>query len=288
MKKYLLLFCFLMTQLTFAQMQNVNYNSLVATEFAFAASVSELGTRDAFLKFIADDGILFRPNPVNGKEFLNNSQKRPGLLSWYPSFAEISKSGDMGFTTGPAEYRKDKDSAAIWFGNFCTVWQKQANGDWKFVIDFGINHSKPENKPEPIKYEIIKSSAFSLVRSSKKIKANELIELDNQLNLLSAKMGLSTIYMKFTNQNSRLMRENEFPHIGSQIICKYLEKIQYKVRFNPIDGKISLGKDLGYTYGVMTISNGSETSDSYYYFHVWKKERKRWIILADVTNRIQK
>ena len=41
--------------------------SLVDTERAFARTSEDKGTREAFLSFIAEDGILFRPAAVNGK-----------------------------------------------------------------------------------------------------------------------------------------------------------------------------------------------------------------------------
>jgi hypothetical protein len=40
---------------------------LVQMERDFARSAATKGTRDAFLEFIADDGILFQPAPINGK-----------------------------------------------------------------------------------------------------------------------------------------------------------------------------------------------------------------------------
>ncbi len=43
--------------------------SLVNTERAFARTSEEKGTRDAFMAFIADDGILFRPTAVKGKQW---------------------------------------------------------------------------------------------------------------------------------------------------------------------------------------------------------------------------
>src|SRR5688572_4725516 len=76
--------------------------SLVDTERAFAKTSEDKGTRSAFLAFIAEDGILYRPTAVNGKKWtlehpLPQSEKRP-LLAWQPAFADIALAGDMGFT----------------------------------------------------------------------------------------------------------------------------------------------------------------------------------------------
>ncbi len=84
--------------------------SMVDTERAFARMSAELGIRPAFMTFIADDGILFRPMAVKGKEWMTehplpSSDKRP-LLSWQPTFADIALAGDMGYTTGHGSTRR--------------------------------------------------------------------------------------------------------------------------------------------------------------------------------------
>lgn len=45
--------------------------SMVDTERAFAKMSEEQGVRPAFMSFIADDGILFRPTAVKGKQWMN-------------------------------------------------------------------------------------------------------------------------------------------------------------------------------------------------------------------------
>lgn len=42
--------------------------TLAENERAFARMAAEKGKRTAFLAFVADDAILFRPTPVNGKK----------------------------------------------------------------------------------------------------------------------------------------------------------------------------------------------------------------------------
>src|ERR1044072_6423673 len=78
---------------------------MVKTEQAFSKMAQEKTIREAFMTFIADDGLLFRPGAVNGKKWMLEhpvppSDKKP-VLSWQPAFAGMAESGDMGFTTGP-------------------------------------------------------------------------------------------------------------------------------------------------------------------------------------------
>ena len=77
---------------------------MVLTEQSFSRMAAEKNTRDAFMAFIAEDGLLFRPGAVNGKQWMLDhpvppSDKRP-LLAWQPSFAGMATAGDLGIPIG--------------------------------------------------------------------------------------------------------------------------------------------------------------------------------------------
>ena len=118
---------------------------LVDTEHAFAAAAAAKGTRSAFLEYLADDGLVFTPDSTNGKAFWTARTTSPSLLSWAPNYADISSNGILGYTTGNWEYRaKGKDDAPGAFGDFITLWLRQPDGRYRFVVDIGVSHDKPE------------------------------------------------------------------------------------------------------------------------------------------------
>ncbi len=121
---------------------------MVEAEKKFYQTGQEKGTRAAFLEFLAEDGIVFRPGPVNGKESWG---KRPesGLdLVWEPTFAAMSRSADFGYDTGPAKWRAKKtDPAFTGYGHFISIWKKQNDGSWKVALDCGIENTKSDVKP---------------------------------------------------------------------------------------------------------------------------------------------
>ena len=152
--RILLLFSLMICSLAASTVgQNKNQASdlktLVETERSFSRMSEEKGIRESFAAFIADDGILFRPGPVFGKKWmlenpLPSSTSRP-LLTWQPIFAAVSRAGDLGYTTGPWQFKKDiKDDKPVGFGNFMTVWKKQTDGSWKFALDLGIGNPQPK------------------------------------------------------------------------------------------------------------------------------------------------
>ena len=130
---------------------NTELQKLVETENAFAQTAAEKGTKSAFLEYLAADGVLFHPEAVNGKKYWNERGESAGLLLWKPIFADISSNGVLGYTTGPWSFspkREEKNPTS--FGDYITIWQKQPDGNFKFVLDIGISHAKPET-PLPTK-----------------------------------------------------------------------------------------------------------------------------------------
>src|SRR4029450_1383129 len=95
--------------------------SLIAAEKAYAKLAGEKGFREASISVFADDAVIFAPSAVNGKKFWREAKKDP-VISWRPAFASISRSGELGYTTGPWESRKSPDvEKPERFGHFVTI-----------------------------------------------------------------------------------------------------------------------------------------------------------------------
>jgi ketosteroid isomerase-like protein len=115
---------------------------LLQTDREFSAMSVRNGMFKAFLFYIADDGVILRDNsfPAKGRE--NLSTRFSGktdttfILSWEPLFEKISESGDLGYTYG-LHTNSDKITGEITKGTYITIWQKQQDGSWKFVLDTG-------------------------------------------------------------------------------------------------------------------------------------------------------
>ncbi len=57
-------------------------------------------------------------------------------LTWEPLYADISKSGDLGYTYGLyTSYTKADSSVAR--GKYVTIWRKQTDRSWKYALDGG-------------------------------------------------------------------------------------------------------------------------------------------------------
>jgi ketosteroid isomerase-like protein len=113
-------------------------------------SVKE-GMFKSFLYYIDEDGVILRNNsyPSKGKETLRErfagKTDTAFILSWEPLFAKISESGEIGYTYG-IHTNTDKSTGEITKGTYITIWQKQTDGSWKFVLDTGTQGLPEESK----------------------------------------------------------------------------------------------------------------------------------------------
>src|SRR5205809_5146073 len=79
--------------------------AMVEAERAFARRAGEVGVRDSFLEFFADDAIRFAEAPGPAKTFLRGLTPQPPSvveLAWAPRFGDVAASGELGYLTGPA------------------------------------------------------------------------------------------------------------------------------------------------------------------------------------------
>jgi ketosteroid isomerase-like protein len=264
--------------------------NLVDTERAFSRSSTEKGTRQSFMDFIADDGVLFRPTAVNGKRWMRDnpvptSDKRP-VLSWQPIFAEVSSAEDMGYTTGPWQFKPDiNDATPVAFGSFITVWKKQANGEWKFVVDLGISHAQlkePVSEWQPPKATTTHSVAAVDVEAAK----GELTKRDWEFAGSGPTGGLLKKFLALLSNDVRLFRDGNYPILGRDAVKDFLSKNNSVRTSQPDFADVSRSGDLGYTYGTYELKSSDTTKlvGKENYLRIWKKQSGLWKIVVDVAN----
>ncbi len=143
------------SSLLFAQGTAKNDSGAVVREadIAFAQATKERGL-DGWMSFFADDAYVGTNPAVRGKlelrRFYNNLFTRRDLkFEWTPDHAEVFKSGIMGYTSGryTMSFTNFQGATVTQTGSYVTIWQKQPDGSWKVLSDFG-SQDKPEGAPK--------------------------------------------------------------------------------------------------------------------------------------------
>ena len=271
--------------------------SMVDSELAFARMAGEQGTRAAFMAFIAEDGILFRPRAVKGKQWMIDhplppSDKKP-LLSWYPAIAGIAAAADMGYTTGPWEFKSDiKDPIPNAFGNFLTIWKKQADGSWKFAIDLGISNPQPGEATAP--WQMPKNNlrypdgggVGPATTNKKDIAA--LMEHEREFSRDSVERGARMAFEDRADSDVRLLRNGQQP-MRKADAGSFLGASVINWTWQPAFADVSHSGDLGYSYGTYRQASKDTPAkvESGNYFRIWKKQAGKWLVVADLTDPLE-
>jgi ketosteroid isomerase-like protein len=114
-------------------------NELIETDRAFSALCKEKGMNHAFLSYAAEDAVMLRSKsfPIVGKkkiESLFHGDDTGFEFSWEPLYANVAKSGELGYTYGTYKIIKGESIQA---GTYVSIWKKNNSGEWKFVLDSG-------------------------------------------------------------------------------------------------------------------------------------------------------
>lgn len=112
---------------------------LMKTDSAFSNLSASKGMKAAFLSYMDSSGVLLRPQhfPLVGEDarrYLEQLEDTSYSLTWAPVYAEISRAADLGYTYGTYTF-KNRDTTLR--GTYVSIWKKQADGEWKFVLDTG-------------------------------------------------------------------------------------------------------------------------------------------------------
>lgn len=103
----------------------------VDAERAFAAAAQAQGQWTAFRAFAAPDATMFAPQPVNAQAFLKERRDPPRAIDWWPTASFVACDGRFAVNTGG--WRRPDGGV----GYFSTVWIRQSDGGWKWIVDGG-------------------------------------------------------------------------------------------------------------------------------------------------------
>ncbi|HEY2954802.1 MAG TPA: nuclear transport factor 2 family protein [Candidatus Eisenbacteria bacterium] len=297
-------------------------DSLVAAERAISRHSVASGMKEAFLAHLADDAVVFRPAPVNGKQVWQARANPAGTLEWAPDHAEISGAGDLGVTSGPWEFRPAPErNLPTGYGHFNSVWKRTKSGEWRVAVDIGIEHEKPavdlgavelvpgpeheKPKAEPREFggAVFGGGLFSsgtgvgvgfasgpgYVPREHRLMAraiNDMMGAERALVFLTRTKGTEQAYPAHAAADLRVFRSGSLPAVGVTDALAILAKRRGHLDLVPYGDGMSASRDLGFSYGLLVARpSGAAAPDTCSYLHVWRRDNAgRWKLALDVEN----
>jgi ketosteroid isomerase-like protein len=243
---------------------------IVRAERAFAARVRQLGVRAGFLDWLSPTGVVFRPGPVMGH---TSYEQQPigwnGLLAWHPLRAAISADGTVGWSTGPWTWRRDSTARkADSYGEYMTVWRRQADGSYKVALDCGIGHAEPIRVEPALSYS---NPVRGANLGSRPLAARQsLYQADASFARYAATEGVAGAIARYATDDIIALREGAQRFVGRATVHDSIAVREREAKLVSNAQYISDSGDLGYTYGSF-VTGSPVVPDSAYYVHVWHR-----------------
>lgn len=252
---------------------------MVEQEGKFLQMSLEQGTRAAFLHFLADNAIVFQPGPVNGKQAWSKRPEHAISLSWKPLLAVMARSADLGYTTGPAEWRKSKeDEKPVGYGEFISIWRKQPDGTWKAALDVGGEVPGPAKFEEPPQLVFSFSPDPPATAGARVSPFKKLRETETKF-MAASKSDSTAALVASSSPAIRVIREGVFPALGKEAAGLMLSVRRGKLSMERMGGGVSTAGDLAYSYGKYTLVN-PQNIERGHYLQIWRADKFGWWQIA--------
>ena len=155
MKKFLLPLALLSPLALGAAPDNASRKKELATlEDKFCAMAQEKGLLAAFSHFAAPDVAFIDTDPrkFRGLEAVRERlgpDQPGGKLTWSAYFTDLSDDGTLGYNYGRYESRRlgPDGQEVVRSGWFLSIWKRQPDGSWKYVMDTGVPDALAKPKP---------------------------------------------------------------------------------------------------------------------------------------------
>lgn len=245
---------------------------VVAAERAFAADGLATGIKASFLKHSAPEAIVFAPGPVKAHDLYaaRPDQKGPPLV-WWPLWAGIARSGDLGFTTGPATYDGQEN------GWYFTVWAKQPGGGWKWLYDGGAASAHGDAAPQGSQPAYLAASTGPKITASQ---AMTQVRAAEAALAARAATDAKAAYLSALSPDARIAGSAAAPATTPQAVAAELSTRAPKIDFSPLGGSASVAGDLAWTYGDAAWTHGPEPARGHY-VRIWQSRSDGWRLVFD-------
>lgn len=123
-----------------------NPSAVIAAELAFAQDAQVRGQWTAFAAAAANDAVMFVPQMVWAQQWLKGRANPPAAVRWQPYEVWSSCDGSLVASHG-VWHEGGSGKAAGWF---TTLWRREADGTYKWVLDHGADGPAVTAEPEMI------------------------------------------------------------------------------------------------------------------------------------------
>ncbi len=249
-----------------------------AADAAFAARAVEVGHHAAFIDYLAEDAVLFRPEAVPGPEWLATHEPASGRLEWSPAAAAAGCDGTLAVTTGPWRYSNSSGGEPV-AGHYLSIWRRDAQAEWRVVLDHGIDHA------EVVPAEQLQA-AFARFwphggagQCGGREDAAALIAAEERVNAQVARQGWRAAAGHAAGEGALAYRDDAAPGPLTALRDDADAAFGPGTTVRTVGTVFEPGTDLAVTHGVLRSADGLQRA---LFVRVWARDRRKWRVVIDM------
>ncbi len=254
--------------------------TILDAERALVETAAAKGQKAAFVEFLTDDSIIFRPEAINGKDFWTRQSDQAGSqLTRTTMLADVAANGLLGYTTGNWQLkRKEKDVEVVTYGNYVTIWERREGAGFRAVIDISIRHDEPralDLKIVPKQQGVQNTNKFGYSPA------------DATMRFLRAGMmegGLARAYDEFADDDVILLMDREPPIVGKKRVVAETKRFT-STKF-PLKVAMYQAADMAYFWNQCHYANSEEGQEVGNCLQILKLRKNKWYIVLGVFARV--
>jgi ketosteroid isomerase-like protein len=264
-----------------SQTAHAALDQVITVERAFAADSLQMGVKRSFLKYAATDGVIFRPQPVPAVATIEKDpdDDKGATLDWWPSMGAIASSGDLALSVGPWVIRDPNGAAPEQkevYGYYATVWRKQPDGSWKFVID-GAGARLAAAPTRAKGSDVVRMPVSTLTARDG---LDEARKAEDRL-ASNAQSDARAAIAAAAAEDGWLMESNVEPALALEANAAELKRRPARLKLSYAGGGASRAGDLAYTYGLVESADDKIPLKDATYLHVWQKRADGWRLIFE-------
>ena len=250
-----------------------------AAETSFVAQAARTGTAAAFVANSAPNGLVVEQGTlVNAQQLWTGRPNKSGQrLTRFPVLADVAQAGDLGYTTGPwTIFQNDRPQAA---GEYVTVWRRQPDGRFKFVVNMGI-----ERVGAASTQVVAQPRLLPAVATPSAAPTNVLLDLDRKF-AAAELLKPGATYQQYLSAEARLYRPGLSMMQGAAASAN-MKTLDGGYLFTATTGYLAASGDLGYVVGTLRRAAGTRhPEENGSYLRIWRREAVAgWRLVVEVFN----
>jgi ketosteroid isomerase-like protein len=234
--------------------------------------------------FLADDGVLFRPEAVRGREWLATNESATGRLERVPLATAVSCDRRLALTTGRWTYFNEAGGEPAG-GHYLTIWRPDDEGRWRVALDHRIDHAPDVVPGERLDALIATLWPAEPARTcDSRAGLRDLSKADATLDKTIGRRGLPAALEHTVARGALVYRDDVAPARLAPTAPTGDARFGRGSVARPAGRIVEPSADLAVSYGVLVApASGAGTPPAgSLYVRVWSRVDRRWRLAIDL------